>query len=207
MCRLEKIKHSNPARRVPHTDNGEVHWSPWRINHLLYTGWRHEELGSKKFWQRRRFPSSSHGLYLFIRVPFGLQNTSDTFQRATDATLASLKWLAALVHLGDIILFSMMPEKHITRVKQVLTLLQKAPVMLKLRKCYFFTNKINYLRHVIWPQTIEIALHTNDVIKQLYDPSNVIELHPLLILSNMFGRLIPNFDQMEAQLNHKLQKD
>lgn len=47
-------------------------------------------------------------------------------------------------------------------VRQGFTLLQIAGVALKLEKCSFFTNMIDYLKHVIRRRQLKIAPHTAD---------------------------------------------
>lgn len=79
-----------------------------------------------------------------------------------DVILASVRWLFALVYLGNIVIISKKAEKHIEHVKQVLTLLKHAGVRLNVKKCYFFTETIEYLGNVIRPRCLEIATHTTD---------------------------------------------
>lgn len=86
---------------------------------------------------------SHHSLYRFIKTPFGLKNTPGRFQRAMDVIPSLVKWRIAQVYLDNIVMFSKTLEKHITHVKQVLTILQKTRITLKLWNCNFFTNKIH----------------------------------------------------------------
>ena len=45
------------------------------------------------------------GLFELNRMPFGLANRPDTFQRLMDQVLNRLKWTTCLVYLDDILVF------------------------------------------------------------------------------------------------------
>ena len=49
---------------------------------------------------------SHHGMYQWLRMPFGLRNAPAAVQRTMDVILASVKWKTALVYLDDIVVFS-----------------------------------------------------------------------------------------------------
>ena len=139
-------------------------------------------------------------------MPFGLRNAPGTFQRAIDVILAQVRWQYSLVYLDDIVVFSKTGEEHIDHVRSVLSLLADAGVTLKLKKCFFFTDKIDYLGHVIRPGKLQIAEHTTDAIRQLQAPTNLTELRSFLGLCNVFRRFVPNFARIAAPLNRKLRK-
>lgn len=124
-----------------------------------------------------------------------------------DVILASVKWRFALVYLDAIFIFSKTPEKHIDHVEEVLTLLQGAGVALNLKTCFFFTDFINYLRHVLRRIRLDIANHTAGAIQGLKRPRNITKLCSFLRLCIVFRRLVPNFARIAAPLNSELQKD
>lgn len=135
--------------------------------------------------------TSPHGLYRFIRMPFGLRNAPGTFQRTMDVILSTVKWQFALVYLDDIVVFSRTPVEHIDHVRHVLTLLHDDGVILKLKKCRFFTDTIDYLSHVIRPRRSEIASHTTDAIRGLQTPTSPTELRSFLGLCNVSAASYP----------------
>lgn len=75
----------------------------------------------------------------------------------------------------------------------VLTVLREAYVILQPKKCTLFTNRINYLGHVLRPNRLEVSNHTADAIRELNVPTTVTELRSFLELSNMLRRFVPNF--------------
>lgn len=62
-----------------------------------------------------------HGLYQFVRMPFGLKNTPDKFERAMGVILSSVKWQLTLVYLNDIFVFASTVEQHLKPLHRVLT--------------------------------------------------------------------------------------
>lgn len=74
-------------------------------------------------------------LYLFMQMPFGLQNAVDTFQRTSSmhVILFSVTWKFALIYVNIIMLFSNTSETYIDYVCKVLLLLYNAGTTLNAR--------------------------------------------------------------------------
>jgi Reverse transcriptase (RNA-dependent DNA polymerase) len=101
--------------------------------------------------------TSHYGIYRFLRLPFGLRNAPATFQRAIDIILSGIKWKTCLVYLGDFIVFSGSRSAHLAHAAEVLTLLGNAGLSLKLKKCHFFWETVDYLGLVIRPGLLGVA--------------------------------------------------
>lgn len=86
-------------------------------------------------------------------------------------------------------------------------MLSDACVTLKLKKCSFFTDTMDYLGHVIRPGKLEIATPAIEAIKGVKQLINVTELRSFLGLCNIFRLFVPNFPRISAPQNKKLQKD
>ena len=84
-------------------------------------------------------------------MPFGLKNAPGIFQRAIDIILATVCWQFAIVYLDDIIIFSKSLDEHLNHIRIVLSLLREAGMTIKLRKCYFLQQRVEYLGHIVAP--------------------------------------------------------
>ena len=167
------------------------------------------------YWQmqipesdRDKTPFSCHsGLYRFSKMPFGLTNAAATFQRAMDILLSPFRWKSCLVYLDDIIIFGKSWEEHIVHVDEILSVLEKAGVKLKLRKCEIFVERIKYLGHVVRPGTLETDAARTSALEQVRYPQTETQLRSFLGLCNVYRRFAPHYAKIAHPPNQLLKKD
>ena len=150
--------------------------------------------------------TSHYGTYRFRRLPFGLRNAPATFQRAIDVILSGVKWKTCLVYLDDVIIFSPDRKSHLKHVDDALYLLRKAGLSLKLRKCRFFSEMVDYLGHVIRPGRLGVAEKNTEALRDAAPPRTQTELRSFLGLCNVYRRFVPKFSSIAAPLNAYLTK-
>lgn len=131
--------------------------------------------------------TSHHGSFRFTRVPFRLKNAPETFKRAMDGRPAEKGKMAAChSFLDDIGILSQTPDQHINHVRKVLTLLNEASVTLHLKKCEFFTNRIDCLGNVIRQRRLEVSTRTINAVGGLEHPTKLTELRSFFGLCIVF---------------------
>ncbi|OWY90511.1 Gag-pol fusion protein [Phytophthora megakarya] len=91
---------------------------------------------------------TKRGHYRFKRMLFGLTNAPATFQRLMNGVLYGLTWSTCLVYLDDIVVFAKGGvERHIVDLATVLERLSNAGLTLKIKKCVFAAEEMEYLGH------------------------------------------------------------
>lgn len=90
-------------------------------------------------------------------MPLGLRNATATFQRVLEITLSHVRRQVCLVHLDDVIVFSENVDDHGRHLDTLLSLLHDAGITLKLRKCFFFQPRLEYLGLVISPGKLAVS--------------------------------------------------
>ena len=147
------------------------------------------------------------GTYRFLRMPFGLCNAPATFQRTVDILLSGYRWMTCLEYLDDVITFSKSIEEHLRYVDEVLEILRQGGMSLKLKKCHFFTNSVNYLGHVIRPCTLELSEKNIVAIRAAVPPKNQTQLRSFLGLCNVYRRFVPGFARIARPLKELTKKE
>jgi hypothetical protein len=142
--------------------------------------------------------TSHYGTYRVLRLPFGLRNAPATFHRAIDIILSGVKWKTCSVYLDDVIVFSKSKKDHLTHVAEALTLPGNAGLSLKLKKCHFFAETVDYLGHVIRPGRLNVAEKNTTALKTAPLPRTQTELRSFLGLCNIYRRFVPKFSAIAA---------
>ena len=87
------------------------------------------------------------GLYEYLRMPFGLKNAAQTFQRLMDTVFQNIS--CVFVYLDDILIASTSAKQHIADLKLVCERLREFGLTIRLEKCLFGVNTIDFLGHQI----------------------------------------------------------
>jgi Reverse transcriptase (RNA-dependent DNA polymerase)/RNase H-like domain found in reverse transcriptase len=140
------------------------------------------------------------GFHRFKRMPFGLINAPASFQRAMDVVLSGVRWSCALVYLDDVIIFSITFEEHLRHLNEVLSLLRRANVSLKLDKCKFAAKEVQYMGHVIRPGHLEMQEAKIASLRAVRRPTAKTELRAFLGLDNVYRRFVVNFAKIARPL-------
>ena len=87
------------------------------------------------------------GLFEFLRMPFGLKNAAQTFQRFIDEVLRGLHFSYA--YIDDILVASTSTEEHIQHLQVVLERFKQYGVIIKPSKCVLGVTTLEFLGHQV----------------------------------------------------------
>ena len=87
------------------------------------------------------------GLFEFLRLPFGLRNAAQTFQRMMDRIFGDLPF--CFVYLDDILVFSNSLESHQLHLRHVLDLCRLHGLTIHLENCVFIAPQVEYLGRLV----------------------------------------------------------
>ncbi len=87
------------------------------------------------------------GLWEFLRMPFGLKNAGQSFQRLMDRQMAGLDFV--FVYLDDILIASPDQQTHLQHLCLVLERLREGGLLLNMDKCQFGAASLEFLGHMV----------------------------------------------------------
>ena len=145
------------------------------------------------------------GLFEFQRMPFGLRNAAQTFQRFMDQVLRGIPF--AYVYIDDVLVASTTPEEHLEHLRIVFERLAANGIVVNPNKCVFGVNELDFLGHHIDCNGITPLQSTVQAVTDFPQPTSQRQLRRFIGLVNFYHRFIPHGAQLlqplHALLNSK----
>jgi hypothetical protein len=82
-------------------------------------------------------------------MPFSLTNAPATFQAYINKALSGLVDYFVVIYLDDILIYSKLREDHYAHVRIVIERLRKHKLYIKLSKCFFNVEEVEFLGFII----------------------------------------------------------
>ncbi|KAI8434016.1 hypothetical protein MSG28_012167 [Choristoneura fumiferana] len=142
------------------------------------------------------------GLFEFVKMPFGLRNAAQTFQRFVDEITRDLPF--AFPYLDDILVASSDESQHMEHLKCLFQKLQEYGVIINHSKCLFGQPELEFLGYKVSASGIEPPSSMIEVIQQYTKPSSVKALRRFLGVLNFYRRFIKNAAETQAPLHNLL---
>ena len=142
------------------------------------------------------------GLFEFLRMPFGLRNAAQTFQRFIDQVLRGLTFSYA--YLDDVLIASSTPEEHQHHHRTVLARLEEHGVSINPAKCVLGEEQLEFLGHRVDASGIRPLESKVQVIRDCPKPATQRKLREFLGLVNFYRRFVPGGAAILIPLNHML---
>jgi cleavage and polyadenylation specificity factor subunit 1 len=142
------------------------------------------------------------GLFEWTRMPFGLRNAAQTFQRFIDSVLRGLPCVIA--YLDDLLVYSKSEEEHLQHLEAVLTRLAYQGLKVQLSKCVFMKSEVTFLGHHVSADGIRPLESRVETIKNWPVPREAAALRRFLGVIGFYRRFIPSFASTATPLQDLL---
>ena len=195
------------AHPIPRIDDllEQFREANWFSSLDLASGYWQIEMDEK---DREKTAFTCHlGLFEFNVMPFGLKNAPPTFQRMMNEILGD--WLDefVVVYIDDIMIYSGTFEEHMEHIERVLNKLKECNLMIKLKKCRWCEQNIEFLGHVVGKDGLKPDPSKIEKVKGIKEPTTVTQVRSFLGLCSYYRRFIKGFSKIAKPLNELLKKN
>ena len=129
------------------------------------------------------------GLFEFLRMPFGLKNAAQAFQRLMDVVGQDLDFI--FIYLDDILVFSRSRHEHHDHIRQLLRRLDEHGLVINIAKCQFGRTNIDFLGHRISAHGVLPLPDKVDAIRNFPKPTTIKGLQEFNGMVNFYHRFVP----------------
>lgn len=159
------------------------------------------------FWQvpveeedRKKTAFSCHkGLYEFNSMPFGLSTAPSVFQELMNHVLEGIGGFAT-AYLDDVIIHSATDEEHLQHIQKVFDRLRQFGLKMKMSKCTFMKNQINYLGFLVGANGIQVDPKKIRAIQEMIPPTDVRGVRAFHGCTSYYRRFCPGFSKVASPL-------
>ncbi|GJZ65139.1 reverse transcriptase domain-containing protein [Tanacetum coccineum] len=145
------------------------------------------------------------GAYAYRRMPFGLCNAPDTFQRCMLAIFHDMTEESVKVFMDNFSVFGNSFVHCLNNLDKMLQRCRDANLVLSWEKCHFMVKEGIVLGHKVSGAGLEVDKAKIDVISKL-PPTNVKGIRSFLGHVGFYGRLIKDFSKITHPLTKLLEK-
>jgi hypothetical protein len=110
------------------------------------------------------------GTFMYAKMPFGLMNVGETFQRAMDISFIGEKDKFVVIYLDDITFFSKSDKEHCCHLKKVFMKCRSFGLSLNPKKSLFSMKEGRLLGHIVSAMGVNIDPSRVEAIQALSTP-------------------------------------
>ena len=136
-------------------------------------------------------------------LSFELMSDFATFQFYIDRVLTNCLNKFCICYLNDIFIYSDNVKAHSDHVKTVLIVLQKHRLFVKLKKCSFERNWVDYLKFIINTKNVVMNSAKIETIMSWSTSKFIKEMQLFLKFCNFYRRFVQNYSETVLFLTNK----
>ncbi|GKF03979.1 putative reverse transcriptase domain-containing protein, partial [Tanacetum coccineum] len=141
-----------------------------------------------------------YGHYEFQVMPSGLTNAPAVFMDLMNHVCKPYLDKFVIVFIDGILIYFHNKEEHANHLRIILELLKKEKLYAKFSKCDFWINIVQFLRHIINSQGIQVDPVKIEAVKNWASPTTPTEVRQFLRLASYYRRFIEAFQLLKQKL-------
>ena len=142
------------------------------------------------------------GMFEFLKMPFGLRNSGNTFQRFMDTITRDLHFVFA--YIDDLLVASSTELEHEQQLRTLFQRLDEYGIVINAAKSELGKQHLTFLGHHIDKDGIRPTTDKVVAIQNMTVPKSQTELKRFLGMVNYYHRFVPNMATVLQPLNEKL---
>ena len=139
---------------------------------------------------------------------FGLSNSPTTFQRFMNDSFKDMiaeGWL--IVYMDDMFITASNKQANVKQTKRVLQRMKELNLHLKLKKCKFGVEEVDFLGLILWPGEIAMDPTKLSGIADWPIPTKVKDVRSFLGFTNYYQQFIGNYSNIACSLINLTKKN
>ncbi|CAH8534467.1 unnamed protein product [Dicrocoelium dendriticum] len=145
------------------------------------------------------------GLFEFLRMPFGLRNAAQTFQRFMDQVIRELDFV--FVYIDDVLVASYNHDEHLRHLRQLFERFAHYGVVINASKSQFGVDTVDFLGHRVSSAGITPLPDRVTTITEYPIPDSIKKLRRFVGMVNFYRRFIPHCSELAQPLTELLKLD
>lgn len=146
------------------------------------------------------------GTFAYCKLPFGLKNAGEIFQRAMSYTFHDIKHIVQ-PYLNDLLAHSLHREDHPTHLRAIFMRCRHYKIRLNPHKCVFCVQSGSLLGFIVSKAGIRVDPLKFEAIINLPPPSTLRQLQSLQGKANFMCRFIQNYAELKKGFTRLLEQN
>ena len=146
------------------------------------------------------------GHYEFMVMPFGLSNAPATFQSLMNSIFRPYLRQFVLVFFYDILVYSSSLATHLSHLETIFETRSHHSLKVKLSKCSFGQEKIDYLGHMISGKGVAVDESKIKTIRDWPQPKSLKGLRGFLGLTGYYRKFVKHYGILAKPLTNMLKQ-